>query len=246
MLPRPEYPLVMTLRDGVVRTTDLFLRHSDGHRVPVTVRVTPIRNQRGAIVGGAEILRDNSAKVAALEEIEELHKVAWLDALTQVGNRRYTENRIQSRLEEQERYGNPFGLIFLDIDHFKSINDTYGHDIGDQALQMVARTIAHNLKTLDFVGRWGGEEFLVLISNVDGIELLAEAEKLRRLTLHSFLQTAQGTIQVSASFGATLSIKGDSVEKLVQRADKLMYHSKTSGRNRVSVKLPRRARKIPI
>jgi diguanylate cyclase (GGDEF)-like protein/PAS domain S-box-containing protein len=246
MLPRSEYPLAMTLQDGVVRTLDLFLRHLDGHRVPVSVRVVPVRNPRDEIIGVAEIFRDNSAQVAALAEIEELHKVAWLDALTQVGNRRYTENRIQSRLEGQERYGNPFGLLFLDIDHFKTFNDNYGHATGDQVLQMVSRTLAHNLKSLDFVGRWGGEEFIVLIASTDAIQLLADAERIRRLIMHSFLTTAHGALQVTASVGATMSQKGDTLEKLVQRADKLMYHSKSAGRNRVTVKIQRRARKIPL
>ena len=126
------------------------------------------------------------------------------------------------------------------------MNDTYGHDAGDLVLKMVARTLAHNLKSSDFVGRWGGEEFLVLVTNVDEAQLLATAEKLRKLILHSSLETEQGMIQVTASFGATLATKGDTPETLTQRADKLMYHSKSTGRNRVSFKLQRRPRAIPL
>ncbi len=245
-LPRAKYPLALTLRDGIVRTSDVFLRHADGHRVPVTSRTVPLHDRRGEVVGGVEIFRDNTAKVAALEKIEALKKVAWTDALTGIGNRHYSTNWIESSLEEQERYGKPFGLIFLDVDHFKKFNDTYGHDIGDQVLMMVARTLAHNLKPTDYVGRWGGEEFIVIVSDVDNVQLLADAEKLRRLIMHSTLSSPQGLLNVTVSMGATLSMKDDTPNKIVQRADKLMYHSKTRGRNRVTIKLLRRARRIPI
>lgn len=245
-LPKAKYPLALTLRDGRVRAGDLFLRHHDGYQVPVAARVAPIRNKQGEVIGGVEIFRDNSVEVAALAQVESLKKIAWLDALTQVGNRRYTETRLQTSLAEQEHLGQPFGLLFLDVDHFKKVNDTYGHDAGDLVLKMVARTLAHNLKSSDFVGRWGGEEFLVLVTNVDEAQLLATAEKLRKLILHSSLETEQGMIQVTASFGATLATKGDTPETLTQRADKLMYHSKSTGRNRVSFKLQRRPRAIPL
>jgi diguanylate cyclase (GGDEF)-like protein/PAS domain S-box-containing protein len=243
-LARAKYPLSLTLNDGLVRTADLFLRHADGHRVPVTARTVPVRDRRGKIMGGAEIFRDNTAKVAALEKIEALKKIAWTDALTQIGNRRYTENWLEANLAKQEHSGNPFGMVFIDVDHFKKFNDNYGHDVGDQVLMMVARTLAHNLKPTDFVGRWGGEEFVVLLSDVDSVQLLADAEKLRRLIMHSTLSSATGPLHVTASMGATLSIKGDTVEKIAQRADKLLYRSKAAGRNRVTIKVERRARQI--
>lgn len=246
VLSRDRYPLLQAMQDGQVHSMDLSFLHVNGHRVPVTVRAAPIIVGSNEIIGGFELVRDNSYQVAALEQIETLKKMAFLDALTGVGNRRYTESKIQSYLDEFRRHNTPFGLLFLDIDHFKNVNDTFGHDIGDQVLKMVAATVAHNLGPMDYVGRYGGEEFIVLVSNVDSMQLLSVAERLRRFVMHSTLSTDQGDLGVTASFGATMALKTDTTEGLMQRGDKLLYQSKTGGRNRVTIRLRRRARNIVI
>ena len=219
----------------MARDADVFLHHADGHRVPVSVRAAPIRNHAGEIVGAVESFTDNSSMLAALKRVEELQQEASLDALTQVGNRRYTEARLYATFAEFEHHQFPFGILFVDVDHFKRVNDTYGHDIGDHALCMVAKTLARNLRTFDFVGRWGGEEFLVLIMNVDGPKLAQVAEKLRVLIENSRFVAENQEIRVTVSMGATVAQKGDTIEKLVKRADRMLYASKQDGRNRVTM-----------
>ena len=123
----------------------------------------------------------------------------------------------------------------FDIDRFKTVNDRYGHATGDQVLAMVARTLQSNLRSWDAVGRWGGEEFLVLCRNVDAPTLREVAERLRLLVESSHCRGEDGgDVQVTVSAGGTMTGFEDTPELLVARADALMYRSKQDGRNRIS------------
>ena len=228
-------PLAATIEDGQERQAEVFMHHKAGHRVPVQVRVTPIRNPAGAITGAVEIFSDNSAADQARLRAEELEKMAFMDGLTGVANRRFLELTLRSRLEEQRRYGWPVGLLFLDVDHFKSFNDRHGHEVGDQVLKMVATTMTSCSRTFDTVGRWGGEEFIAIIANVDSAQLRTVAERYRQLIEHSGLELAGQLLKVTVSIGAALATGDETSAKLLERADALMYRSKQSGRNRVSV-----------
>ncbi|MEK7750071.1 MAG: GGDEF domain-containing protein [Planctomycetota bacterium] len=161
--------------------------------------------------------------------------MALLDPLTELANRRYTELNIQTKLDEMRRYGRPFGILFVDIDHFKNINDFYGHDIGDKVLTMVANTFMKNVRASDIVGRWGGEEFIAIIPNINEAQLYFTANKLRVLVEQSGFSLNSGIVQVTVSIGATLALLKDTAETLLERADKLLYYSKANGRNRVSI-----------
>jgi diguanylate cyclase (GGDEF)-like protein/PAS domain S-box-containing protein len=227
-------PLVHAMQDGAPRTDRVFLHHKAGHRVPVEVSVFPLRGVDGSIVGAVEVFRDISALKEATT-IEELRHMALLDPLTQLGNRRYAEISLGSRLNELKRYGWALGVLFVDIDHFKEINDQHGHPAGDEALRMVARTLRHAARASDFLGRWGGEEFLVLLPNVSEEELKAAAERFRALVERSALRLPSGFLGVTASVGATLARPEDTPESLVCRADALMFRAKREGRNRVVV-----------
>jgi diguanylate cyclase (GGDEF)-like protein/PAS domain S-box-containing protein len=228
-------PAVRTLRDGQPHEDELYLHHKQGHRVPVSIRVAPILSPDGFVVGAVEVFSDNTIRVESRQAIEELRRIALLDPLTEVGNRRYAEMNLKFRLAEQERYGWPFGILFSDIDHFKEINDRYGHDIGDDILKMTARTLSNSLRSFDVVGRWGGEEFVAVIINVDAEQLYAVAEKLLVMVEQSSITRGLDTIKVTISIGATLAREEDSAESLISRADRLMYNSKSSGRNRITV-----------
>ena len=159
-----------------------------------------------------------------------------LDPLTELANRRYIELNIQTKLDEMRRYGRPFGILFMDIDHFKKVNDLHGHDIGDKVLIMVSNTFIKNVRASDIVGRWGGEEFLAIIPNINEEQLLFTANKLRVLVEQSGFSLDSGIVQVTVSIGATLAQPKDTTETLLERADKLLYYSKATGRNRVSIK----------
>jgi diguanylate cyclase (GGDEF)-like protein/PAS domain S-box-containing protein len=226
-------PLAESLRDGCLHKKDVYLLHKDGHRVPILVRVAPIRGPEGNITGAVEIFTDSAGRGEMAQRLAEFEKMAYLDTLTELMNRRYTEIALASRHEEMERYGWPFGVIFLDIDDFKKINDRYGHDVGDDVLKMVARTVAHSARSFDVVGRWGGEEFIAVVANVDRDELVHMAKRFRSLVEQSRLH-GEEPVKVTISLGAAHARAGESVAGLLKRADRHMYESKKAGKNCVT------------
>ncbi|MFO7958157.1 MAG: sensor domain-containing diguanylate cyclase [Candidatus Brocadiia bacterium] len=228
-------PVAQALGDGREREERMYLHHKDGHRVPVLVRVIPVLDANGVARGAIEAFTDVSGGSAALSRLHELREMALLDPLTGLGNRRYTEQKLGERLEEMRRYGWPFGVLFVDIDRFKNVNDEFGHDAGDRVLKMVATTLLKSLRPFDFLGRWGGEEFLALLVNVDEPQLQSVAERSRLLVANSSVPVEDDDIRVTVSIGATLARPQDSPRQLVRRADRLLYQSKRAGRNLVTV-----------
>jgi diguanylate cyclase (GGDEF)-like protein/PAS domain S-box-containing protein len=228
-------PLAATMHDGRMREAGVFLHHALGHRVPVSVRSSPVRDESGSIIGAVEIFCDNSSSLQILQEFERLKQTAYLDVLTAVGNRRYGEMTLSTRLFEMQEHDVPFGVLFMDIDHFKRFNDSYGHKTGDDVLVMVAKSIALSLRKMDVVARWGGEEFIVILPGANAIITKSVSERIRVLIEKSFLVIESKKVHVTVSIGATMSHPDDSAETIVIRADKLMYLSKDGGRNRVTV-----------
>ena len=228
-------PLARTIQDGRARENEVFLHHREGHRVPVLVRISPLRDEDGTMVGAVEVFSDNSSKVAALRKIEELQEVALLDPLTQLGNRRYCEITLADKFAEMARFGWTFGVLFMDLDEFKSVNDRYGHEVGDETLRIIAKTLLANTRTMDFIGRWGGEEFLAVIVNVDEVGLVQIAERFKMLVSQTTIEVEGGAIKVTISTGVTLAGPDDTQDSLMRRADALMYRAKAEGRNRVII-----------
>jgi diguanylate cyclase (GGDEF)-like protein len=127
-------------------------------------------------------------------------------------------------------------LLFCDIDHFKSLNDTFGHNLGDNVLRMIAQTLRANIRETDTMGRWGGEEFLIILQDIDAESLLMIGEKLLNLVRKSHLTLPDRHIlSATVSIGGTLVRKNDTVDSVVDRADRLMYQSKVSGRDRITI-----------
>ncbi|MFZ5573194.1 MAG: sensor domain-containing diguanylate cyclase [Thermodesulfobacteriota bacterium] len=228
-------PLARTIEDGANRAAELFLHHKDGHRVPVWVRVTPLRNRQGDIIGSAEFFSDTSPQDVMRSKIEELERLAFLDTLTQLANRRYAELELQRRFAEKERDGLAFGVILLDIDHFKQVNDTHGHDAGDLVLKTVSKTLAVNTRPFDLFGRWGGEEFIGVFRNVDAPALRHIGERTRALVEKTRIKVDGKLLHVTVSLGATLAGSPDDPLALLKRADTLLYQSKKGGRNRLTM-----------
>jgi len=228
-------PLAYTLGDGQPRSASVFLHHKDGHRLPVAIGVAPITDNRQHIIGAVEIFRDNSATIAALEHLKQLEDPAYLDALTHIANRTYLEQFIVGKFNEFRRLGWSFGVVFIDVDRFKQVNDTFGHQTGDLVLKMVAQTLVKNCRSFDLVGRWGGEEFICIISKLkDAEQIKVTAERLRALVESAWVSLPDCSLHVTISLGVTLARLQDTPETLIHRADELMYRSKTEGRNRVS------------
>ncbi len=228
-------PLVKAMAEQRMLEEEIFLRHKDGHRLPVLVRVSPVQDSNGQVIGAVEIFSDNSPKITLIQRIEEIKKVALLDPLTHLGNRGYAENSLHGRLDEMDRYNWSFGVLFIDIDHFKKVNDSHGHDAGDKVLKMVARTLRNSVRASDIVARWGGEEFVAIFPAVTRDQLYALANKIRILVEHSSFIDGQNRINVTVSIGGALARPSDTSETLMERADQLMYQSKMSGRNTVTV-----------
>jgi diguanylate cyclase (GGDEF)-like protein/PAS domain S-box-containing protein len=228
-------PLSATLADGKPRAADVYLHHKDGHRVPVQVRVNPLYDQSGDICGCVEIFTDNSRYEDMFRQLRETERKLFQDALTGVGNRKFADLRMSELLGAYKEHGQPFGVLFIDIDHFKRVNDTYGHAIGDEVIRMVARTVQNGLRPTDRVCRFGGEEFVCLLPGVDQEGLRLVAERARMLVELSWLDTDLGALRVTVSLGGTMIQPGDAGEQIVIRADKNMYRAKQSGRNRVVV-----------
>jgi diguanylate cyclase (GGDEF)-like protein/PAS domain S-box-containing protein len=228
-------PLAATLQDGQSRDALILLRHKAGHQVPIDVRVTPQKNDRGETVGAIELFANASAHVTLKLQLEELKRLVLLDSLTQLPNRRYLESQINSSFALFRRGTVPFGFLFFDIDYFKRFNDQYGHDVGDLALQTIAKTLRGAVRPFDSIGRWGGEEFAAVLPNVDGKTLAVAAGRLRLLVSRSSVEAKAAQLAITVSVGGTVARADDSVASLVKRADTLMYRSKEKGRDCVTI-----------
>jgi len=229
-------PLAAVMEDGNPREAEVFLHHADGHRLPVVIRATALRDEAGNIVGAIESFSNNTKVMDARRRLSEMHQIARTDSLTRIGNRQHLEGRLRAVIAEFENTQNMAGLLFMDIDHFKKVNDTYGHDVGDKALCMVANTFRHALRVTDTIGRWGGEEFVAILYNIfDEKTLYQTAEKVRALIEASRLDIDKQSLNVTISIGATRLYSNDTPESFIRRADELMYRSKLAGRNRVTI-----------
>lgn len=233
-LCKDSCPLLATIEDGLPREARIFLHHKSGHRVPVRVRVAPMNDQIGHIIGAAEIFNHDSAYFGLAYEIEDLQRIALSDKLTGIGNRRFAEMSLLDHLSQPDRYGIAFGVLFIDIDNFKFVNDTYGHDIGDDVLKMTTSTMANSLRPSDVLCRWGGDEFLAIVSHVTPENLMSVGDKLKAMVEQSMLVMGPITVKVTISAGAAIALKSDTAETLMARADDLLYQSKQAGRNCVT------------
>lgn len=227
-------PLLDSIQANRINVASVYLQHKAGYRVPVSVRTIPIEDD-GGVSGAVEIFQVQHARMASLYNVEELKILALTDQLTALPNRRYIETFLNSRISENKALQINFGILFLDIDHFKAFNDQYGHGTGDDVLRTIAETFRSNLRNSDIIGRWGGEEFVGVFICKDESSLLQTAEKIRILTEKTSIAYGDQTLRVTISIGATLYQKGETADEVIQRADRLLYKSKTDGRNRVTL-----------
>jgi diguanylate cyclase (GGDEF)-like protein/PAS domain S-box-containing protein len=223
------------MHDGQGREARAFLRHKQGRRVPVLVRVQPLRAGDGSVVGAIEIFSDDTARTEALRKIEGMRKMAHLDHLTQLPNRRLLELSLQCAMNEFQTMGMPFGLLFFDLDAFKEINDQFGHAAGDRVLLEIAKTLVASLRPTDVVGRWGGDEFLAIVHNAN-TDLLEELSRrcAAMVTETSVAVRGNARVRPSTSVGVAMIRAGESAEELFHRADQMMYQRKWKHRGRTS------------
>ncbi|MFC1498686.1 diguanylate cyclase [Verrucomicrobiota bacterium] len=230
-------PVVKAIKDKAPYETELFLNHKKGHRIPVLVRTLPMFDAKKEAVGAVEIFTDNSQAKVISERLKQLEKLAVLDMLTGLANRHHAEKVLKDRIEESSRYEMTMGVLFIDIDNFKHINDAYGHDAGDQVLKMVAKNLLYNSRSFDLPARWGGDEFIVVSAHIEPGELRKIAERYKVLIGASelLLPDKAQTQRITVSVGATMLRSNEEYQSVLNRADKLMYASKNSGKNIVTI-----------
>ena len=195
----------------------------EGARQAVKNLKKQLREQEG------ELQRQNAALLEAYLRIESLSRH---DPLTGVANRRWLDEVLTLEVERSRRYGSTLSAIMADLDQFKSINDTYGHLVGDKVLQAAAEVFRREVRMTDLVGRYGGEEFMFVLSNTGIMEAHNLAERLRTALEQTDLQFRSEP--ATSSFGIAEWEIGDLVPDLVRRADEAMYVAKRSGGNRSS------------
>jgi diguanylate cyclase (GGDEF)-like protein/PAS domain S-box-containing protein len=228
-------PLAASMIDGESRDVTIWLRHREGYRKPVRVRTAAVRDEAGTIVGGVETFSDASAVVRAVEDADRARHEALTDDLTGLPNRRMFDAALRGRLENFGRYGWQFGLLVVDIDNFKAVNDEFGHAFGDAVLVGVARTLEGAVRAGDMVARWGGEEFAVLVEASDAAGLAETAERLRALVAQSEVRHEAVVLTVHVSAGGSLASGDDTAESLFERADGALYSAKRDGRDRIAI-----------
>lgn len=170
------------------------------------------------------------------ESFAALRQLATVDALTGLLNRREFDRLLKEEQERAVRFTQPLSLLLLDLDHFKQVNDTHGHPVGDQVLHAIARRIVANVRSVDRVARYGGEEFAVVLVQGAPEFAVSAAERIRAAIAAESVVTSGGLVlSVTASIGvATLPVHGETPETLVAAADKALYAAKSAGRNRVA------------
>ena len=180
-------------------------------------------------VDGGELLARVRAQVRNLRNRRELERRAILDSLTGVVNRRGIRAVLQKEEQRARRHGTPLSVLMVDIDRFKALNDRFGHQVGDTALRHVARGLADAVRLADHVGRWGGDEFLVVLADTDAVAAAALADRLRDLRLPPLAVGDADGVAVTVSIGAATLRPGDTIDTLVERADREMYRVKRTG-----------------
>ena len=211
------------------------IRRATGEFIWVWERGRGVEGDQGMVLEG--IILDITERKGLEERLSEL---ATLDPLTGQFNRRETERILQEELVRAERYGRQLAILWVDLDHFKRVNDSWGHAIGDQVLRTVSLRLADSIRTVDTLGRFGGEEFLVVLPEMSVDEACDTAERLRRRVASEPVQVAERqSLEMTVSIGvAVYPDHGRDADKLCNRADKAMYLAKNLGRNRIEVYAP--------
>ncbi|TAA43681.1 sensor domain-containing diguanylate cyclase [Corallincola spongiicola] len=212
-----------TIRSGKTWRGELHNRKKSGEDFWIDSVISPEYDADGQLTGYTQISQDINDRKA-------IEKLLVTDVLTQVHNRRKLDEVLATEMERFKRYQQTFSVIILDLDHFKQVNDNFGHQAGDAVLTRVAELMKETVRKADCVGRWGGEEFMVVSAGTTLNGAASLAEKLRQQLLSLGFDYP---IKVTASFGVAQCQVGEALNQLIKRADQALYHAKETGRNRV-------------
>ncbi|MEM6654814.1 MAG: diguanylate cyclase, partial [Planctomycetota bacterium] len=227
-----ECPVEQAIATGLQLMESVSVVGRNGHHVAVDLHAIPIHSEDGVLQGATVLLNDVSSEASLEEKCQALHAEMTRDPMTQVANRAEFDRMLAAFVDAHEETGLPCSLIMADIDFFKRINDTYGHQAGDEAIITFAKLLKSMCRSGDLVARYGGEEFAVLCADCNNASAAARAEEIRRKlaeTPHSEL----GNKNITASFGVTELQAGDTPETMLRRSDRALLQAKDQGRNQV-------------
>ena len=235
-----KYSLKVGLDNENVRQDLCQITHTDGHIVHLQYSFFTIKVDKGYRLG--MVIRDNTASVNDRKYIAEQHeklnqaymemeKLARIDPLTQISNRRDVEIRLDYEMTRYERHHNPFSLAIADIDDFKKFNDTYGHDMGDYVLTEIAKLMKETVRAQDILGRWGGEEFILVFPETDSVGGDIISERVRSIIEHHNFNFKGVSVSVTITTGLAEFKQGEVLDETIKRADNALYKGKNCGKN---------------
>jgi diguanylate cyclase (GGDEF)-like protein/PAS domain S-box-containing protein len=224
-------------RQGIAEQHDFKFRRPDGEEVWALLSTNPILDGEGQYAGALAMVADITKRKHLEQELERL---ATLDPLTGLFNRRHFLAVATREFERSQRYRRPLAALMLDLDHFKRINDTYGHAAGDQVLQTAVDTLRVGLRQVDLSGRYGGEEFAVMLPETEPTTAQVVAERLCAAMATQPIAIDKDRVSVTVSIGvaALTDVRGATLEQLLDRADQALYAAKQAGRNQVKIWAP--------
>ena len=225
-------PVDLALHSRIQTLRRLTVNGRNSERLSVDAHAVPVIGRDGVMHGATLLLHDASSQINLEERVQSLHVRATRDPLTNIANRAEFD-RVQAEfVENHQKRAQPCALIMCDIDHFKAVNDTFGHQAGDEVLVHFAAMLQRSCRQGDLVARYGGEEFVILCANCDNAIVTQRAEAIRR-ELEATPHPGLDNRPITASFGVTEIQAGDTPETMLRRADRALMRAKESGRNRV-------------
>jgi diguanylate cyclase (GGDEF)-like protein/PAS domain S-box-containing protein len=227
-----DCPVIQSIKSGVQTLRRLSVVGRNGQRVDVDAHLVPVHGKNGISHGAALLMHDASSQITLEQRVQTLHEKATRDPLTQVANRAEFDRIHASWVESHLERRLPCSLVICDIDHFKKINDNFGHQAGDDVLIAFAGLLRRHCRSGDLVARYGGEEFVMICADCDNGTATSRAEELR-CELAEFPMMALSGKCITASFGVTEVQPGDTPETMLRRADRALYQAKEIGRNAV-------------
>ncbi|MDD5617821.1 MAG: PAS domain S-box protein, partial [Candidatus Omnitrophica bacterium] len=223
----------VAVREGIF-SRDLFLVHKDGRKIPVSLTVVP-RVVNGKVIGYLGFGKDNSERLTTEKELflakEKLESLALKDPLTELYNKRYILERLNSEFERAKRSFSSLSLLLIDLDYFKSINDMYGYEFGDKVLTQIAKLLKSELRANDVISRWGGEEFMIILPDIDREDAILVSKKVIRVFEHKGFGDEKNVVNLKCSIGV-VSYPEDPLfnpKEMLEAVEKSVFKVKTSG-----------------
>lgn len=228
-----EYPNKSVIATGQSREIEFFIHHKEGYRLPISLRVAPLRGRAGSIIGAIHIFAERPHGLAALDHARDYERFTFLDTLTEAGNRKYTEIALNQALDAFIRYGRRPGVVMIDVDRLTHVNHKFGRAVGDQLLKAVTKTVISCLRPYDFLGRWRDDQFYAILADTHAEHLSALANQLCAQVAGSALDTGPDPPRVSISVGASLLVPNDTLTTWLGRAERNLREAKNTGGNQV-------------